>query len=100
MPLDSDWITCFTSAEQNFRHECPVTQLATAIRILDGRDARKQAKELAEESLIAKARAFDQQYVQTQKPIEKPRAVQHAPSPFDDLIDADVEPLNPNLWST
>ncbi len=98
--IDHAWVTCLASGSQISLLRDPVAQLANAIRLLDGKEARKQAKDAADQRLIAHVRNFDAQYEQSANLVHPPQPTpqQQVSSIFADLRDADLAPLVSQSW--
>lgn len=96
------WITCLAPAARKFHAKDPVLQLAEAIRVHDGRTARQQAKDDADQALIKMMREMDaKRAAQKVDDAQLPPPSNDSDEPasiFTELRDVPVNPLKPSSW--
>ncbi len=100
--IEHKWVTCLTPAARKFHAMDPVLQLAEAIRTHDGRTARQQAKDDADQALIKMMREMDEKRVARQVNEARlpttSRDNGEPPSIFKELRDVPITPLKPSNW--
>lgn len=102
--VNDSWVTCSGTQARRFETLDPVAQMSEAVRILDGRSLRDQAKDHAEQELISKILAFDSPVVSETSSAD--RDIQTKPvtppmhSAFDELKSINVQPAETSTWET
>ncbi|WP_455387576.1 hypothetical protein [Petrachloros mirabilis] len=100
--VKDDWVTCSGTQARRFETLDPVLQIAEAMRVLDGRTLRDQAKDEAEQQLISRMLALDSPAVSATSLLtnDLQNTVNLAPtmSLFDELRSIDLQPAETSTW--